>query len=316
MSLKPTSVIIVLLTLIAIPLGFSFLFYSQRPSSLSLKNDSNIHITTSFYPLQEFAQRIGGNLVTVTNLTPLGAEPHDFEPTAQDISRVYDSHIFLYNGGGIDAWATKIAPDLKKQGVHVLELATTVSLLPTLNESPEINSQTFDEHFWLDPLLAIKESLAIRDLLIQVDPTHQDTYNANTEVLIADLKNLDTQYRTALTSCDLRTAVTSHAAFGYLAKEYNFVQIPIAGLTPDAEPSAGDLARISQQAKAAGVKYIFFESLVNPKLAQTLASEIGAQTAVFNPIEGLTQQQLDAHETYFTIMRENLKVLKTAMVCR
>ncbi|MEK7615041.1 MAG: zinc ABC transporter substrate-binding protein [Patescibacteria group bacterium] len=305
------SFLIPLLTLATLTLVLTLFLHLKRPSSLPSTNNSTTHITTSFYPLQELSSRIGGTLVTTTNLTPPGAEPHDFEPTAQDIARIYTSDLFLYNGGGIDAWATKIAPDVQKQNVLVLELATSVDLLPSLEEP-----FTFDEHFWLDPLLAIKEAEAIRDLLIKVDPTHQDTYNTNTNALIADLKNLDTQYRTALASCEIRTVVTSHAAFGYLAKEYNFVEIPITGLSPDAEPSAGDLARITREAKTAGVKYIFFESLVSPKLAQTLASEIQAQTLVFNPIEGLTQEELDAHETYFTVMQKNLESLKTAMVCQ
>ena len=312
MLLKQKSILIILLTLIF----FTIIFFSfQKSSRIPSSTDQPLRIVVSFYPLQEFASRIAGNNATVTNLTPPGAEPHEFEPTTQDIKTLYASDIFLYNGGGIDAWATKMAPDLQKQGVHTMELATAVTLIPSLKEAPESQTQTFDEHFWLNPLLAIKEAYAIRDLLVNVDPNHQDTYNTNTEALVADLKKLDAKYRTTVPSCEKRIIVTSHAAFGYLAREYDFIQIPITGLSPEAEPSAGDLARIARVAKEADVKYIFFESLVSPKLAQTLASEIQAQTLTFNPIEGLTKEEMDAQETYFSIMQRNLENLKTAMVC-
>ncbi len=166
------------------------------------------------------------------------------------------------------------------------------------------------------PVHTITDADIYGDIQITDTSSHEDRYNANAKAYLAKLQALDEDFAAGLTSCTLHAAVTSHAAFAYLGKQYGFTQIPIAGLSPDAEPAAGRLAEIAEQAKAAGVHHIFFETLVSPQLAQTIAREIGADTLVFNPLEGLTPDEIAAGKNYFSVMRDNLSHLRTALQCK
>ena len=274
-------------------------------------NSGKMAVVGTFYPLAHFALQVGGNLVTVANITPAGAEPHDYEPTPQDIAGAYRAKVFIMNGGGVDTWAERIAPDLKAKGVQVVDMQDTI----LLSTAPSGSETTLDPHIWLDPVLSEKEVALIRDAFVKADPVNAAVYANNAASYIAQLQALDEAYKAGLASCRIKDIVTSHAAFGYMAKRYGLTQIAIAGLSPDAEPSAEQMANIANLAKKNNVKYIFFESLVSPKLAQTIATEVGAQTIAFNPLEGLTDEQISSGETYLTVMRDNLDELRIALQC-
>lgn len=284
---------------------------TQHQTSLEAK----IHIVASFYPVAEFARAVGGELVDVTTITPAGTEPHDYEPNAQQVSSVYSSDIFLYNGGGVDAWATRIASDVALHRSTVVELSKTIPVVQPAAGSEDPNA-VFDPHFWLDPVLAQKEVLLIEQTLAQKDALHAELYKKNADDYVAKLIELDQSYKTGLSSCKNNTVVTSHAAFAYLAKEYDFEVIPISGFSPEEEPSAGRLAEIAKLAKQKNIKYIYFETLASPKLSETIAREIGAKTLVFNPLEGVSAEDQALGKNYLTIMQENLTNLKTGMVCQ
>jgi len=274
--------------------------------------DGRVAVVATFYPLAEFARQVGGDLVSVINVTPAGVEPHDFEPSPQAIARISAAHLFIVNGGGIDAWASALAPSLQGQGIRVLTMAP---LMGTPLSAAEEDG-AFDGHFWLSPVLAARQVEAIRDALIAEDPAHAEAYRARAGAYISELAALDRAYTEGLRSCAIRTAVTSHAAFAYLAREYRFTQLAITGLSPDAEPSAGALATVAVAARSRGVRYIFFETLVSKRIAETLAREIGARTLVFNPLEGLTGDDIARGASYLSIMRENLVSIRTALACR
>jgi len=172
-----------------------------------------------------------------------------------------------------------------------------------------------DPHIWLDPINAQTVVSNIADTLIKADPGNEATYRANSDKVRADLGTLDDQYKEGLKSCKRKEIITSHAAFAYLAKRYGLVQVPLTGLSPEAEPSPARLQEIVQFAKDHNVKYIFFETLVEPKVSEVVAKEVGAQTLVLNPIEGLTDAQVKAGADYMSIMRDNLANLKTALEC-
>lgn len=273
-------------------------------SQPTVPESERISVVATIYPLAEFARQVGSELVDVQTLTPAGVEPHEFEPTPRAIAGVYEADVFLINGGGVDAWATTVASSAEQAGVQTIEMSTVVG------EEAEI-----DEHYWLSPARVHMEVEVIRDALMEIDPEHANTYNENAERFISELETLDTEYKIGLASCEIDAIVTSHAAFGYLSHDYGFEQIPITGISPEEEPSAGTLAEIAETAKRQGVTYIFFETLVSPELAETLAEEIGAQTLVLNPLEGLTEEEMAAGKNYLSIMRENLVNLRTAMVC-
>lgn len=118
-----------------------------------------------------------------------------------------------------------------------------------------------------------------------------------------------------MNSCELKSFITSHEAFGYLAREYSLTQVPIAGLSPDSEPSAKQVVEISQFAKANNIEYIFFESLLSPRLTETIAREADAKTLLLDPIEGISNEDIKAGRNYFSVMRDNLSNLKLALRC-
>ena len=316
--LKQTQRLLLSLSLLALFLFVTYFFFAAR-NTATLPSEK-VLVTTSFYPLAEFSRQVGGEFVDVQSLTPTGVEPHDFEPAPGQIQTIYESNLFIFNGGGVDAWASDLAPSIEKSGVKILEMSDVMTnLLPAIEseeEGADHEEELFDEHFWLSPKLAQREVEAIADALIVIDPIHATQYERNADSFIVELQKLDQEYKQGLEVCDIRVAVTSHAAFGYLAYDYDFQQLPLTGLSPDEEPSAGSLAKLSEIAKELGVKYVFFETLVNPELAQTLAREIGAQTLVFNPFEGLTEEEFNLGKSYLSIMRENLDNLRTAMLCQ
>ncbi|HEX2144182.1 MAG TPA: zinc ABC transporter substrate-binding protein, partial [Glycomyces sp.] len=170
-----------------------------------------------------------------------------------------------------------------------------------------------DPHVWLDPARYGQIGTAIADGLAGLDDANAGDYTANAEAFTADLTELDTEISDALAARTSDEIVTSHAAFGYLANHYGLHQVAISGLSPDQEPDTQRMAEVAAFVEEHGVTTIFFETLVSPDIADTLAAETGAQTAVLNPLEGLTQEQIDAGEDYFTVMRQNLAELQTAL---
>lgn len=270
-----------------------------------------VTVVTSFYPLAEFAQAVGSDYAQVINITRAGVEPHDYEPSPRDIATSYTGDIFIFNGGGLDPWAEKIQSKLIQQGVLVINMTENLELMK-MREGIEGT----DPHIWLDPVFAQQEVMIIRDAFKKVDPQSSETYEANAAKYISRLSTLDQKFRSDLATCTSRDVVTSHDAFHYVAKRYDFNVIPIAGLSPEAEPSTKKIAEIANVAREKNIQYIFFETLVSPKLAETIASEIGAQTLVFNPIEGLTEEELAAGKNYLSVMEENLENLKKALQCQ
>jgi zinc transport system substrate-binding protein len=169
-----------------------------------------------------------------------------------------------------------------------------------------------DPHVWLDPvrLAAIADRLAER--LGDADAAHRDGYRARAAALRTDLESLDREFAAGLTNCARTEIVTSHAAYGYLAARYGLEQIPIAGLDPEAEPTPQRVAEVAALARERGVTTIFFETLVSPKVAETVAAEIGAKAEILDPIEGLAP---GSDDTYLTVMRANLARLRAALGC-
>jgi zinc transport system substrate-binding protein len=182
--------------------------------------------------------------------------------------------------------------------------------------APASDESALDPHIWLDPIAMIEESMLVRDAFVKADPDHASTYEANANLLRKELDDLDASFREGLAHCDRREVVVSHNAFRYMAKRYGFTTYAISGLSPEEDPSPKRIAELAELAKQHDIRYIFFETLVSPKLSETIASEIGAQSLVLNPIEGLTSDDLAQGKNYVSIMRKNLQNLRTAMHCQ
>lgn len=274
-----------------------------------------LQVTADFYPMAEFARQVGGGHATISTLVKAGMEPHDFEPLPRDIATLLQSQIFVYNGAGMDPWAGRLLPDLRQGRVTVVKASAGLPLLAATPEA-QAAATNIDPHVWLDPVLAKREVDNITAGFIASDPAHRRDYTAHAAAYKARLERLDADFRKGLSACARRDIITSHAAFGYLARRYGLHQVAISGLSPDTEPSPRQLAEISRFARAHQVHTIFFETLVSPRLAQTIANETGAKTLVLNPLESLTKAQQARGEDYLSLQRQNLNNLRIALECR
>ncbi|MEV4764970.1 metal ABC transporter substrate-binding protein [Micromonospora chokoriensis] len=276
-----------------------------------------VDVVAAFYPLQFLSERIGGDAVRVTNLAKPGAEPHDLELNPSQVGQVSDAELIVYLKGFQPAVDDAVA---QNGGDRAFDVTSVQPLLDASagghdHEGEEGHAEESggkDPHVWLDPtrLAGIGDQLAQR--LGTADPDHAADYTARAAALRADLTALDGEFKTGLATCQRREIVTSHAAFGYLADRYQLDQVGITGLSPDVEPSPQRLAHVIEEAKEHQATTIFFETLVSPKVAETIAGQVGAKTAVLDPIEGLAA---GSNGDYLSVMRTNLQTLQTALSC-
>jgi zinc transport system substrate-binding protein len=260
----------------------------------SAATGGKLEVIAAAYPFAWLAQQVGGPDVVVTDLVKAGAEPHDVELTPRQVGAVQRAAVVVHLKGFQPA-----VDDVLQGGSQGYDLGAVVGQLPDK-----------DPHVWLDPVRMQAAATGLADRLAAKDPKHAAGYRARAKAVATALGALDTTFTTALTRCARRDIVTSHSAFGYLADRYNLVQRGISGLTPDAEPSPRRVAEVAKFAKATGVTTIFFESLVDPKVARTVAAEIGAKTAVLDPVEGVT-----GDDDYLSVQRRNAQALHAALGC-
>lgn len=280
--------------------------------STSSSAEEGTSVVASFYPLAEAASRVGGDLVSVQNLTPPGVEPHDLELAPDDIEAIANADVIVYLGGGFQP-AVEDALAEAEHAVTVDALDAVATNAAPASEADE--GLTVDPHVWLDPARYEEIVRSVSAALSEADPANEATYAANAEAYIGQIAALDEEFRVGLSDCERITIVTSHEAFGYLADAYGLTQVGILGLSPEAEPDPRRLAELRDLVQREGVTTIFAEELVSPKVAETLASEAGVQVAVLNPIESLTDAQERAGEDYLSLMRENLDTLRRALDC-
>ncbi|MGH7316232.1 MAG: metal ABC transporter solute-binding protein, Zn/Mn family [Candidatus Rokuibacteriota bacterium] len=265
-------------------------------------------VVATIYPLWEFSRQVAGERADVISLVPAGVEPHDWEPAPRDVSQVQRASLFVHTGTDLDGWAQKLLGDLTDRRAVVVNTRGGLHLRTV--------GGVTDPHAWLDPALARAQVQSIAAGLEQADPAGRVIYAENTKAFIAKLDALDQDLAAGLGDCARREIVTSHAAFGYLARRYRLTQVPVMGLAPEAEPSPADLAAIVKTARRLKVTHVFFETLVSPRLAETLSREIGATTLPLNPIEGISSAEAAAGTGYLELMRANLANLRTALACR
>jgi zinc transport system substrate-binding protein len=285
-------------------------------------NPNKIKVVTSFYPLYFFTSQIAGDKAIVSNITPAGAEPHEYEPTARDIASIEDSNLLVLNGGGLEGWSENVQSNLNKDKTKIVVAGDGLTTKTMEEEEHEELAEEghhhdgIDPHIWLSPVLAKQMVDKIESGLSLSDPNNSSYYKSNAETLKNKLSILDEEFKKGLVACGSKNIITSHSAFAYLASAYDLNQVSIAGLSTEEEPSSKEMSEIAKFAKDNNVKYIFFESLISPKLSETIAKEIGAKTLVLNPIEGLTEDEIKEGKDYFSEMRNNLTNLKTALECK
>ena len=265
-------------------------------------------MVATIYPLWDFSRQVAGDRAEVISLVPVGVEPHDWEPAPRDVGQVQRAAVFVHSGTDLDGWAEKLLADLAGRRGVVVNARGALRVLTV--------GGITDPHVWLDPTLARAQVLAIAAGLEQADPAGRATYAENAKAFIGRLEALDQAFTAGLADCARREVVTSHAAFAYLARRYRLTQVPVMGISPEAEPSPADLAAIVRTARRLKVTHVFFETLVSPRLAETLSREIGATPLPLNPIEGVSPAEAAAGTGYLELMRANLANLRTALGCR
>jgi zinc transport system substrate-binding protein len=245
-------------------------------------------VVAAFYPLAWAVERITSGTTTVINLTPPGAEPHDIELTPRDVETINDADLVVYVSGGFQPALEQAVADRDGASLDVLD-------------------DDSDPHVWLDPprFAAVFEKLA----------PALDAERAAGK-LVLELRRLDSDYRRGLADCDRDVIVTTHGAFGQLARRYGLTEVSLAGRSPEAEPSPRELEELIEKARASGATTVFAEPLVSDEVAETVAREAGATLATLDPIEGLSEERLGAGEDYLSVMRSNLAALRAALGCR
>ena len=256
-------------------------------------------VVAAFYPVAFAAQQIAGAGIDVRNLTPPGVEPHDLELSGSDVRTIAEADVVLYLGEGFQPSLEDAIDSTSATGVDLLDAVAT---RPGREEEHGV-----DPHVWLDP---IRYAAIATRIGTELDRTPA------AERFAGRLRGLDREFRRGLSGCQRSEIVTSHAAFGYLAERYGLKQVAITGITPEAEPTPRDLEEVVHEVRAVGATTVFFETLVSPRLAETVAREVGAKTAVLDPIEGLTAKEAAAGEDYFSVMRADLAALRKALGCR
>ncbi|GMK37992.1 ABC transporter substrate-binding protein [Paenibacillus sp. CCS19] len=297
------------------------LMLSGCGSSTSSKlSDDKTNVVTSFYPIYYLASEIGGDYANVINLIPTGVEPHDWSPKSRDLDTAAKAQLLLYNGAGLEGWIDDFLEGLPTNSKLMTgAMSEGITLLDADSEEHEEHDDhdhgdlDVDPHTWVSPKSMLVMADNVKQMLIKADAAHEEQFRANYEKVAEQLKTLDEQYTRELGALQNHEIVVSHQAFSYLARDYGLHEQSIMGLSPDAEPRAQDLLKLTKFVKENNVKYIFFEELVSSTLAETLANEADVETLVLNPVEGLTNEQQKNGDNYVTIMESNLQNLLKAL---
>ncbi len=277
--------------------------------------NGKLKVMASFYTMYDFAKKIGKDKIEVTNMVPAGTEPHDWEPSTKDLIELEKSDVFIYNGAGMEQWVDDVLESLDTEELTSVEASKGIKLLKDTDahEHDHEHESENDPHVWLDPQNAKYEMNQIKKALIKADSDNKDYYEANYKKEAARCDELDQQYKKELAQVSKRELVVAHEAFGYLCKAYDLEQMGIEGLSADDEPDPKQMSEVIEFAKKHKVKTIFFEELVSPKVAKTIAKETGASVKMLNPLEGLSNKKIKAGQDYFSVMKQNLSAIKEAL---
>lgn len=302
-----------LLTIVAFILLASPIF--SKPDELkeqSTESSMKKSVVVTIFPLYDFTRNIAEGRVELTLLTPVGIEAHSYEPKPSDLVPIRKADLFIYNSANFERYVTNLLETIKSSKMEVLDSSQSVSLIQSENEHGE---EEFDPHFWLDPLNAIKQVLSIKVALVENDPANEEFYEANAIEYVKKIKDLDSKINSELSKCRQREFLVFHRAFTYFAQRYNLTQLAVLGLSPEAEPTPKDVAKIVESARSMNIQVVYTEPTIDPRLAETIAKEITGQVLTLNPIENVSKEDFAHEKTYISIMEENLTSLLKGMGC-
>ncbi len=277
-----------------------------------------LQVVSSLFPLYDFAKNVGGDRADVSLLLPPGVEPHSFEPRPDDIIKLGKADIFIYTNNYMEPWINDILKGINNPGLVIVNSSKYIKFLKEEDEEEAHEHGGMDPHVWLDLTNAAKMVDAICEGFVKKDPVHKEFYRQNAESYKAKLLELDKKFSASLSSCKKRIFMSGgHYSFGYFAKRYNLRYVPAYyGFSPDAEPNPKDLIMLSKELKGNGLHYIFYEELVNPAVAKTIAGETGAKLLLLHGAHNISRDELDRNITFLSIMEHNLGNLKEGLECR
>lgn len=304
---------------------FSMILSGCSEKETKHASNGKLKIYTTIFPLEDFTKKIGGNLAEVESVIPPNVEAHSYEPSTKTMVDMAESDAFIYTGAGIEGFGDKAAEILKSEKVPVVKATKGMKLLkgehhhqdtrsdgPYGGEDEDEHGDT-DPHVWLDPIRSIQIAENIKDALVQLDPKGTPQFEKNFQSLKSELLQLNKEYAAAIKKSPKKEILVSHAAYGYWENRYGIHEISVMGLSPSEEPSQKALEDIINTSRAHDIHYVIFEKNISSKISQIVEAELGAKPLTLNNLESVSQEAIQNKEDYFSLMRENLKNLKTAL---
>ncbi len=294
-------------------------------------NKEKLKVYTTIYPLKNFAEKIGGKYVEVESIYPPGVDSHTYEPSQKQVVEIAKSDLFVYSSKEMEPFASKIEDSVKKEDVKIVDSSNGIDLIKFEgehdhegeahdhegeghdHEGEEGHHHDKDPHIWLDPVLSIQQAENIKNALVELKPDAKDEFEKNFADLKKQLEELDHEFKDVVSNAKTKYILVSHAAYGYWQNRYGIEQIPVAGLSASQEPSQKDLAKVVEEAKAHNLKYILFETFATPKVADVVRKEAGLEILRLNHLATISDEDIKNKKDYFTLMKENIEVLKKAM---
>lgn len=315
-----------------------FLAACGKSEEKAQNTDEKVQIYTTVYPLQYFAERIGGESVHVSSIYPAGANEHTFEPTQKDMMALADADLFFYIGLGLEGFVENAKKTLADEEVNMIatvdaisdeqleeaaheEEATSTDSHDHEHESESSENHSheghdhgdIDPHVWMSPKISQSLALSIKDSLVEISPGQQETFEKNYDELVSELQQLDADFEEMAHNAPNKTFFVSHSAFGYIANTYGLEQLAVAGLNSQDEPSQKELTKLIDLAEEKNIEFILFEQNVSSKLTEVIQKEIGAESLVLHNLGVLSKEDIQNKETYFTLMNKNLETLRTVL---
>ncbi|KMM35936.1 adhesin [Alkalihalobacillus macyae] len=300
----------------------SLLLMACSPKDSNSENGDTIDIYTTLYPLEYFAERIGGNDVNAESIIPPGSDAHSFEPTTKTMTKLAESDIFIYNGAGMEGFAEAVKETLQKEDVTVLETAEGIHFDET-EEEHEVHADEeshdghehgdINPHLWIDPILSIQLAENIKNTLVDTAPEKKETFEENFTALKDDLLALDESFKDMASNAPKKEFLISHDAYSYWESRYGLNQLSVSGLSPSQEPTQKQLEDIIEKAESYNISYMLFEQNATPKPAKAVQQELGLETLSIHNLSVLSEKDIENNETYLTLMEKNIETMKKAL---
>ena len=306
---------------------------SSTPSQSSKHSGKKISVVTTLFPLYDLARNICGDKADIQLLLPPGVEAHSYEPKPADLITISKADVFVYTNATMEPWATKLLSGVAPSSLRIVDASVGAALLKTgvadshvsshgggghkRDEHAENGYGSMDPHIWLDFSNARIMVDNIANGVIAKDPANQEFYEGNARRYKAELKKLDDDFRHGLANCEKRTFIHGgHYAFGYLAARYGLNYRSAQAVNPDAEPTPATIAQLLKLVKMNGLKYVYSEELVSPRIADVLAGETGVKILMLHGAHNISKDDLAGGASFIGLMRKNLVSLQTGLQCR